>query len=162
MGTVAAFLWSRPVVPELTIDTQVLEFGPIAEGQTITKTAKLRNSGGELLRILAVEPSCGCTAVNVSKRALKAGEYSDLDVTIQGSGDLGTGEVAFVSVISNDPEAPERRISIRCVSGPEVIVRPAVLDLSRNREEEVKVEAIISVLLPQGAGNPHWRSGGLL
>lgn len=88
--------------------TQQLEFdfGSIQEGKTVENYFVVTNNGGDVLKILNVRASCGCTAAKPDKDFLKPGESAKINFKFNTTGRFGHQE-KFVYVNTNDPDNKE-------------------------------------------------------
>ncbi|MBZ0198715.1 MAG: DUF1573 domain-containing protein [Ignavibacteriaceae bacterium] len=88
--------------------TQQLEFdfGNVQEGKSVENYFVVTNSGGDLLKILNVRASCGCTAAKPDKDFLKPGESAKINFNFNTTGRFGHQE-KFVYVNTNDPNNKE-------------------------------------------------------
>lgn len=105
---VICFLYIATVFPQLLapkIGIQQLQhdFGNINQGDVVTHTFVISNNGGDLLKILDVKASCGCTAANPEKKELKPGESTNIVVSFNSKGRKGP-QTKTVTVTTNDPE----------------------------------------------------------
>lgn len=88
--------------PQAAFDKNVYDFGMIKEGQTISNTFKLTNTGKSDLLIRSVRTTCGCTTTK-NANMVKAGETIDFTVTFNSQGKRGR-QNRSVTVITNDPK----------------------------------------------------------
>ena len=114
---VVYFLYIVTVFPQLLapkVGLQQLQhdFGNINQGDVVTHTFVISNNGGDLLKILDVKASCGCTAVNPEKKELKPGESTNLVVSFNSKGRKGP-QTKIVTVTTNDPEKQNVSLTIK-------------------------------------------------
>lgn len=88
-------------------------FGDIKQGDVVSYDFKITNNGGDVLKIIDVRASCGCTAAQPDKKDLKPGETTTIKVTFNSKGRKGA-QVKTVRVITNDPEKSDINFVIRC------------------------------------------------
>jgi len=100
--------------PKLLIQQSEYDFGDIKQGEKVSHVFVLKNSGGDLLTITNVRPSCGCTAALPEKNKLGPGESTNLKVTFNSSGRFGR-QKKLVTITSNDSENPKQIITIKAV-----------------------------------------------
>lgn len=91
--------------------TQQLEFdfGSVQEGKTVENYFVVTNNGGDILKILNVRASCGCTAAKPDKDLLNPGESAKINFKFNTTGRFGHQE-KFVYVNTNDPDKKEIRL----------------------------------------------------
>jgi len=99
--------------PKVSVQQVDYDFGNITQGDIVSHTFILSNNGGDLLKITDVRASCGCTAANPTKRELKPGESSNLEVTFNSKGRKGP-QVKTVNVTTNDPDRKDVLLTIKC------------------------------------------------
>jgi len=88
--------------PKLAIDSLTIDLGTIYSGATKTGTITLRNIGNQPLKILNVQPSCGCTTVRRPKEVLQPNESDAVEVSFNSA--LYRGPVEkYVNIETNDP-----------------------------------------------------------
>lgn len=88
-------------------------FGDIKQGDVVSYDFNITNNGGDVLKIIDVRASCGCTAAQPDKKELKPGESTTIKVTFNSKGRKGA-QVKTVRVITNDPEKSDINFVIRC------------------------------------------------
>lgn len=98
--------------PELKFDNESHEFGDIQSGTAVSITFTFANDGDEPLTIEKVKTSCGCTVAKLEKRTYQPGEKGTLEVTLNAKRLLGHIQKR-VHVISNDPDRPDVRLTVR-------------------------------------------------
>ncbi len=107
----ATFSFAQLLQPKLVLQQNSHEFGNIKQGETVSHTFVLSNSGGDLLKISNVQASCGCTAAAPEKNELAPGESTNLTVKFNSTGRMGA-QKKTVRIYSNDPQSPEMMITI--------------------------------------------------
>lgn len=100
------------VNPKLVLQQSEYDFGDIVKGEIVSHVFVLSNSGGGLLKLSKVKPSCGCTAAMPEKSELGPGESTNLTVSFNSSGRNGN-QKKLVRIESNDPENPQQIITIK-------------------------------------------------
>jgi uncharacterized cupredoxin-like copper-binding protein len=104
---------AQMIGPKVGVQQLDHDFGNINEGEIVKHTYVISNNGGDLLKILEVKASCGCTAANPDKKELKPGESTNLDVSFNSKGRKGP-QNKTVTVTTNDPEKPSISLSFKC------------------------------------------------
>lgn len=100
------------VGPKVSVQQMEYNFGNITQGTTVSHNFVITNNGGDTLKILQVNPSCGCTAAKPDKSSLLPGESTNLKVDFNSSGKLGKQE-KYVFVVTND--ASNRELKLKFV-----------------------------------------------
>lgn len=99
--------------PKVGVQQLDHDFGDINEGDIVKHTYVISNNGGDLLKILDVRASCGCTAAKPDKSELKPGESTNLLVSFNSKGRKGP-QSKNVTVVTNDPETPNILLTFKC------------------------------------------------
>ena len=94
--------------PSLNVE-QVIEGKSVPTGKEIKGKLILKNNGDELLKILGVSSTCGCTTLKLKERRIKPGNVVDLDFLVDTRGKLGMVEKT-ITIHSNDPETPWKEV----------------------------------------------------
>ena len=107
--TIALFMFSFSSAdsfaePLLNVE-QVIEEKSVLTGKEIKGKLVLKNKGDELLKILGVSSTCGCTTLKLKERRIKPGNVVDLDFLVDTRGKLGMVEKT-ITIHSNDPNSP--------------------------------------------------------
>jgi hypothetical protein len=107
----ASIAFSQLMQPKLVLQQSSFDFGDIKQGETVSHTFVLSNSGGDLLKITDVKASCGCTAAAPEKNELAPGESTNLVVKFNSTGRQGK-QTKTVRIFSNDPQNSEMLLTI--------------------------------------------------
>jgi len=78
-------------IPQEKTEAQIVEwdFGQVKAGSTVTHTFVYKNDSPETVHIKDITTSCGCTASEVKKKTIPAGETSNIEVTFKSKGYSG-------------------------------------------------------------------------
>lgn len=114
------------VGPKASAQQLEYNFGNITQGTTVSHNFVITNNGGDTLKILQVNPSCGCTAARPEKSDLLPGESTNLKVDFNSEGKSGKQE-KYVYVVTNDPDSRELKLKF---TGNVVTVNTAELEKS--------------------------------
>lgn len=109
----AFYAYPQLVGPKISVQQPDHDFGDIKEGEVVSHTYVITNNGGDLLKIIDVRPSCGCTAATPDKRELKPGESTNISISFNSKGRKGP-QIKTINVKSNDPEKPDVTLSLKC------------------------------------------------
>lgn len=104
--------FAQLVGPKLTVQVNEYDFGDIKQGEKVSHVFILTNTGGDLLEIKRIIPSCGCTAAMPEKSELAPGESTNLNVTFNSAGKRGK-QIKIIRINSNDKENPQALITIK-------------------------------------------------
>ena len=107
----SSFSLAQILTPKLTLLENEYDFGDIKQGDQVSHVFILTNSGGDLLKIEKIIPSCGCTAAMPEKSELAPGESTKLTITFNSAGKKGK-QKKLVRINTNDPENPQTIITI--------------------------------------------------
>lgn len=94
-------------VPRVSLDSLQFSFGKVEAGTKVTHRFKVTNSGGGLLKILRLNPSCGCASAMAGKDTLGPGESSEIEIVFTSAGYRGLVSKT-VEVVTNDPASPRQ------------------------------------------------------
>lgn len=87
------------------------DFGKLKEGSKVDHVFRFVNEGHDSLRIHRVYGTCSCTASLIANRAVGAGEYGEIHVTLDVTKRLGFQEQT-VTVLSNDLNNPMVQLTV--------------------------------------------------
>ncbi len=103
MGCMLLVVWSivAMATPELTVDQPEYNFGSIGLGYMVKHTFILQNTGDEIMEIIRVRASCGCTTTALPASQLAPGESVPLEVLVLA--DSGTSKNVSIYVYTSAP-----------------------------------------------------------
>ncbi|MEA3465474.1 MAG: DUF1573 domain-containing protein [Thermodesulfobacteriota bacterium] len=114
--------------PRLQVESTEINWGEIYSGEKKEHRFILRNNGDSALVITRVRSSCGCTAALVSSKTILPDEQAELHVRFNSK--RFRGQVTKrVCVVSNDPQQPKKRFTLRASIVPELVMTPSRLSL---------------------------------
>lgn len=105
--------FAQLIPAKIVVQQMSHDFGDINQGDIVTHTFVISNSGGDILKISNVKASCGCTAAKPEKDELKPGESTNISVTFNSKGRKGP-QSKTVTVTTNDIEKPNTTLTIKC------------------------------------------------
>jgi hypothetical protein len=97
-------------LPRLAITGSGVDFGRIAPGEIRPIQFTLRNAGGGVLVVQALQPSCGCAPAKLSQSHIPAGDTAVLSVEYKGQ-EIPAAVTHAVTFQTNDPEQSEGRVT---------------------------------------------------
>ena len=104
--------------PKLVMKETSHDFGKVPRGPELQYNFKFTNKGNATLVIEKVQTSCGCTGATVGdQKEYKKNESGEIKVNFSTQGREGVQEKTII-VYSNDPENPQKAITIRCEIDP--------------------------------------------
>ncbi len=109
--------------PVIFFDNSDFNFGQIYKGQKVEHIYKFENQGDDTLEIKKVKPSCGCTAVILTNKTIPPGETGEIKTTFN-SGTYRGNIKKSISVLSNDPDNPNHRLTISGQIIEEINIKP--------------------------------------
>lgn len=86
------------------IDSRLVQYGDIKEGDVASVNIKFKNDGDEPLIILNSYKTCNCTDVKYSKKPLKKGEEGEVNINVDTSNKYGY-QTIVVRLLTNAPQA---------------------------------------------------------
>lgn len=96
--------------PKISSPKPEHDFGEILEGVVISHSFEIINNGTADLKIDKVQASCGCTAVQPTKKILMPGEKTAVKVEFDSENRLGL-QHKYVYVTTNDPQNQQFKLS---------------------------------------------------
>ncbi|MDG2291315.1 MAG: DUF1573 domain-containing protein [Phycisphaerales bacterium] len=88
----------------IDFETTTHDFGPVSDTQTYRTTFAFGNVGEDVLEIIDVKASCGCTTPALPKKRFVAGERSEIEVQFKPKG--GGTQSKNITIYTNDPKQP--------------------------------------------------------
>lgn len=86
--------------PIMEFDKEVVDFGTLAEGDTVSHVFKFKNVGKSALTITDVQVQCGCTVASKPDHPIGIGQSDQITVRFNSQGKVGTNK-KFVTIYSN-------------------------------------------------------------
>jgi len=102
--------------PKMRLSEEVFDFGYTPEGPRVYHRYWLYNDGKDTLKIIDVQPSCGCTAVPLPTDLVKPGDSVPLDLAFNTRYQDGKVQKS-VSITSSDKSLPEKKIHFMSIVG---------------------------------------------
>jgi len=99
-------------LPIISCESDTFEFAKVLEGQLITHTFVIKNSGDAFLHILKVKTGCGCSTVNYDAE-IPPGKSGNLTLKIDTDGYGGKLYKDVIHILSNDPNTPDFTLTAR-------------------------------------------------
>lgn len=129
--------------PLIRFSERTWDFGPLRQHVQVSHTFTIRNAGTAVLRILKVEPDCGCTIATPADTVLAPGQSTALDVTFT-SRDFEGPQRKVIIIETNDPAEPRIDLLLLADVQPDISIKPSRLIDFRNvpRGSEVVRELI--------------------
>jgi len=88
--------------PSIEVNERVFNFGEIQQGEKVSHTFKLTNTGKSDLILRKIRASCGCTAIEPEKKVISPGESANIVARFNSRGMNGRQNKS-VTIYSNDP-----------------------------------------------------------
>lgn len=106
-----SFCYGQMLGPKAVLKNIEYDFGNIEQGKVVEFNFEISNSGDDVLRIDNVRASCGCTAAAPEKKELRPGESTQILVSFNSSGRIGSQQ-KYVYLTTNDPSSSEIKLKI--------------------------------------------------
>jgi hypothetical protein len=119
----AAPVRSSAAAPAIAFTSETCDLGSVVQGEQPDCVFSFGNAGGEELRVIQVEPSCGCTSALLSDPLLPAGARGSIRVVFD-SDNFAGDVVKEVEVRSNDPVRPSVTLRVKALVEPELDFEP--------------------------------------
>ncbi len=117
--------------PLIRFSERTWDFGQLRQHVQVSHAFTLRNGGTAPLRILKVEPDCGCTIATPADTILAPGASTTLDVTFT-SRDFEGPQRKVVILETNDPAEPRVDLLLLADVVPDISITPSRLVDFRN------------------------------
>ncbi len=108
----AAVVSTQAARPIIKADELVHDFGTTWIGTPLQHTFTITNAGNATLKILKVEPGCGCTVAGKYPPTIEPGASGRFPFSLNTSG-LYYQYDKPITIVSNDPVTPNLRLSLR-------------------------------------------------
>jgi Protein of unknown function (DUF1573) len=113
---------------DLVFTENSFDFGRAVRGQILTHVFNFKNTGSQVLRILGVHASCGCTLVEVNQEKQYApGESGTVKVALDTTNFTGA-IVKTVTIMTSEALLPDRILTMRVMIDEEFVVDPPLVD----------------------------------
>lgn len=86
--------------PIMEFEKEVVDFGTLTEGDTVSHVFKFKNVGKSALTITDVQVQCGCTVASKPDHPIGVGQSDQITVRFNSQGKVGTNK-KFVTIFSN-------------------------------------------------------------
>jgi len=129
--------------PKIACDAPTFDFGNKDNSTSVKHTFVIKNNGVSTLNISRVKPACGCTVANISSKVLEPGQTAEITANLSLKGRTGR-QTKPMTVYSNDPAAPQFRLTLQGTAVSEVTISPTAISLgSLNEGQQVTREVSI-------------------
>jgi len=112
--------------PKIEFETYEHDFGTIFDDQRQEQDFVFRNTGDEVLEVLSVKTTCGCTSAPLTKKKYAPGETGVITVKFNPARKKGKTQQR-ITVKSTDPERPDVTLVIYANVLRRVIIEPPVV-----------------------------------
>jgi thiol-disulfide isomerase/thioredoxin len=109
--------------PVIKVDSAVHDFGTTWIGTALSHSFKITNAGTAPLKILKVDPKCGCTVAGPYPDTLAPGASGEFPFSLDTSSLYNQYE-KWIPITSNDPVTPELNLTLRGVCKRYIEVMP--------------------------------------
>ncbi len=128
--------------PQIEFDSESYNFGTVPQMGEYESVFKVRNSGTADLIIERVLSTCGCTATLLSDEIIEPGGEGEIKVTFK-SGMYSRSIRKTITVQSNDPEEPRKKLYVKATVVPRLILKPRLLNFRKVNRKEGATKSII-------------------
>ena len=97
--------------PKVSIDRLEYNFGKVQQGEKISRTVKIKNTGKEPLKVKEVKSACYCVAVLKTSGDIAPGQEGELTIAYSPKGQ--NERVDRVSIMTNDITKPKFDITFK-------------------------------------------------
>lgn len=103
--------FAQLIGPKATVNNKEYDFGNVGQGKNVEHNFVLTNTGGDLLKILNVRATCGCTAAKPETSELKPGESTAIKVVFNSTGRMGPQQ-KYVYLTTNEQGSSDIMLKI--------------------------------------------------
>jgi hypothetical protein len=89
--------------PKIKVKNSMVDFGEVEDGKYVDFVFEFENIGDADLKIVSINPTCGCSTAQMTKMEYKPGEKGVLPVKFNSAGYNGR-VVKSIGMATNDPE----------------------------------------------------------
>lgn len=100
--------------PKIVFEQSSYDFGAVAPGTVVTYRFEFTNEGKQVLNILKVKTSCGCTTTKLSNKEYKKGKGGYIEAVFKTKGRKGS-QNKRITVVTNDPKNPQITLTLKGV-----------------------------------------------
>lgn len=115
--------------PRVALSTTEIDLGQVKPVDGIERIVEVRNTGTETLKVSQIKALCTCVEVATSSLVVKPGATASFAIQVMLSTYPSNDVKGKVRLYTNDPDQPERDITVRAEIVPEYVIEPAELDL---------------------------------
>jgi hypothetical protein len=109
--------------PRIAFESEACDLGSVVQGEQPDCDFVFTNTGTGDLRILQLEPTCGCTTALLSAPLARSGERGAIRVVFDSANFAGE-VVKEVEVRTNDPTRPSLTLRVKALVEPEIDFEP--------------------------------------
>ncbi|MBN1126420.1 MAG: DUF1573 domain-containing protein [Sedimentisphaerales bacterium] len=120
--------------PKIEVENPEIDLGKIGPGTKHTVRFRFKNAGKAALVIKEIKSTCGCMVPELTKKEYQPGESGVVPVTYT-SGTYPGATNKSLYVISNDPQNPSFKLTIKAVIELKVGVDPMDMALTVGQED---------------------------
>ena len=124
--------------PRISFEKVVHNFGDIAIKEKRECEFRFKNIGHGLLQMGEIKSTCGCTLPRLSQKEYKPGEESIIKVKYSGS-NKSESVVKHIFVLTNDPENPKVKLTIKARVLQYIEITPSKLQLSLKKNANIPI-----------------------
>jgi len=128
--------------PAIVFESETCDLGSVVQGEQPDCVFSFTNGGSDELRILAVEPTCGCTTALSSAPQLPAGARGSIRVVFDSEKFVGE-VVKEVEVRANDPSRRNVTLRVKALVEPEIDFEPRVVTFEDVRPGAVNKQVVM-------------------
>ena len=103
-------------LPAIEFKETTHNFGDVIQGEKVSYAFKFTNTGKSDLVIAKVSASCGCTATDYPKNAIKPGEGGAISVTFDSENRLGFQNKSVNVMANTQPNLTKLRIKAKIIT----------------------------------------------
>ncbi len=98
--------------PQITFDEMVNDLGDVKQGEVVTTSFKVGNTGKKPLKLRKISTNCSCLVTSIDRNDLAPGEMTTLKVVFNTANRGGT-QHKKITVYSNDPRQSIMQLTVK-------------------------------------------------
>lgn len=136
--------------PAIHFENPDFNFGKVYKGKKVEHIYKFENRGDDTLEIKRVKPSCGCTAVILTKNTIPPGETGEIKATFNTASYSGNIKKS-ITVSSNDPDSPRHILTFSGEIIEDISIKPKNINFG-SIHTDVQTDKTVTVSIKSQSG----------
>lgn len=135
------------------------DFGPVPRGAVVRHNFVIQNRTNELINIVDVRASCGCTTGRALVQTLQPGQSGVVEAQMDTRNFVGNKATTLtVTLITSSGRQSEVKLGVRSMILSDIVLNPGVVDFG----VVTRGQAVQQVITIDRAGAPAWRADRMM